>query len=58
MACGIRRASRIALVYRESHVEFQFFETVVYDRGFQVRVFRDREAVARWLIEDEDSRIG
>jgi len=43
------RSTRAAIVFRELNKDFQFLETVVRNRGWNVRIFNDYDAAIDWL---------
>ena len=45
------RSTRAAIVFRELNEDYQFFETVVRNRGWNVRIFDDYDAAIGWLLE-------
>ncbi len=48
---GIPRAMRIALFYDQDEQKHRFWETVTRNRGYMVRVFKDKTAAIEWLID-------
>jgi len=54
---GLCRDAMVAVVYTVSSptaVDFEFFETVARNQGFQVQLFTSIESAAKWLAQGED----
>jgi hypothetical protein len=45
----VPRGLRIAVIYEKDEQKHRFWETVVRNRGFMARVFRNPEDAAKWL---------
>ena len=45
------RATKAAIVFREINEDFEFLETTVRNRGWNVRIFDDYDAAVDWLTE-------
>ena len=46
---GIKRTTKIAIVYSTREDDYRFIETVGTNRGFNVKVFSDYEDCIKWL---------
>ncbi|MBD3179167.1 MAG: hypothetical protein GF417_05960 [Candidatus Latescibacteria bacterium] len=54
-AAGAERKNRVAVVTPQDSVNFEdskFYENVTTNRGWNVRVFEDRESAIEWLKKD------
>ena len=47
---------KIALLFTGEMTDHKFMEDVAYNRGYQVKVFDDREQAMAWLIPQENPR--
>lgn len=50
-ALGLANNTKIALVYRENLVDYQFVETTTVNQGYVLKIFSDLKAAKKWLIE-------
>ena len=53
---GGRRLKMAGLV-KEMDTNYRFIENIYVNRGFNVRIFTDREDAMRWLIKDEEASV-
>lgn len=57
---GLSKCAKVAVVYTitsPSAHDFQFFETVAVNQGFDVKLFTSIESALRWLKEESDGNM-
>ena len=48
---GLDRSVRTAIVYRELNNDYEFYENVCQNRGWDIKIFTDYDAAIDWLSE-------
>ncbi len=53
-AAGLDRSWKRAIIATNQLEDYRFFETVARNRGYQVRVFTEKNKAMNWLRSNED----